>query len=112
MLRLLHGYLNDDQETKSILATSGIFFIPIVNVDGYSLISSTYALTKTIEMIRKNQRDGECGFKDNIGVDLNRNYGYKWAFDDVGSSKYPCEEDYRGAGPFSEPETSAIRDFV
>ena len=30
----------------------------------------------------------------------------------MGSSKYPCEEDYRGAGPFSEPETAAVRDFV
>lgn len=111
MLRMLHGYLNDDQEIKSILATSGVFFVPIVNLDSYSRISSNYALTNQLEMIRKNQRD-TCGFKDNVGVDLNRNYAYKWGFDDLGSSKGPCEEDYRGSGPFSEPETQAIRYFV
>lgn len=54
MLRLLHGYLNDDQQTKTLLATSGLYFVPIINVDSYTLISSTYAQTRTIEMIRKN----------------------------------------------------------
>lgn len=45
MLRILHGYLNDDQDIKSILANSGIFFVPIVNLDSYSEISSNYILT-------------------------------------------------------------------
>ena len=29
-----------------------------------------------------------------------------------GSSTDPCAENYRGAHPFSEPETRAIRDFL
>lgn len=49
---------------------------------------------------------------DNLGVDLNRNYGYEWGVDDTGSSGLPCEEDYRGKSAFSEPETQGIRDFV
>jgi len=45
------------------------------------------------------------------GVDLNRNYGYKWG---VGNSKDgECSgETYHGTAPFSEPETRAMRDFL
>ncbi|MFQ5585086.1 MAG: M14 family zinc carboxypeptidase, partial [Calditrichia bacterium] len=46
-----------------------------------------------------------------FGVDLNRNYGYMWGFDNTGSSPTPSSETYRGTSPFSEPETQAIRDF-
>jgi hypothetical protein len=44
------------------------------------------------------------------GVDLNRNYDYK--FIGTGSSADPPDFTYRGENPFSEPETQAIRDFV
>jgi carboxypeptidase T len=44
-------------------------------------------------------------------VDLNRNYGYNWGYDDRGSSPEPASEVYRGTEPFSEPETRAVRDF-
>ena len=46
-----------------------------------------------------------------MGVDLNRNYGVDWN-KEGGSSPDPCAENYRGAFPFSEPETRAIRDFL
>ena len=46
------------------------------------------------------------------GVDLNRNFGYKWGNDDIGSSPDPNEATYRGTGPFSEPESHAIQKFV
>ena len=113
MIRLLHKYLNNDSEVKRILSISGIFFVPIVNQDGYSVISNTYATDGYLSEIRKNQRnDIQCTIYDNIGVDLNRNYGYGWGADNSGSSSRPCEEDYRGEYAFSEPETQAIRDFV
>ena len=32
-----------------------------------------------------------------IGVDLNRNYAYKFGADNLGSSPLVCDEDYRGA---------------
>lgn len=50
--------------------------------------------------------------EDRGGVDLNRNFGYKWGHDNEGSSPKKCAEDYRGPTPFSEPETRAIRDFL
>ena len=43
---------------------------------------------------------------------MNRNYGFKFAFDDIGSSEIGCYEDFRGDSAFSEPETRAMRDFV
>jgi hypothetical protein len=45
------------------------------------------------------------------GVDLNRNFGYKWGYDDEGSSPNPTSQTYRGAIPASEPETRALSAF-
>lgn len=64
---------------------------------------------------RKNKSDNDGDgifdpYKD--GVDLNRNFGYKWGNDDAGSSPNPAAANYRGAAAFSEPESQAIRDFV
>jgi carboxypeptidase T len=53
-----------------------------------------------------NDGDGQNGEDMVGGVDLNRNYDYGWEHAPTGG------EQYRGASPFSEPETSAIRDFV
>lgn len=44
------------------------------------------------------------------GIDLNRNFGYKWG--GKGASPQPCQEIFRGASAFSEPETNAIQSFV
>ena len=57
-------------------------------------------------MWRKNRKKNPT---NNYGVDLNRNYGYKWGFDDNGSSSTTNNETYRGTSPFSEPETQAIK---
>ena len=47
------------------------------------------------------------------GVDLNRNYAYKFGFDNIdGSVDDPCDEIYRGKSPFSEFETKAVKKLV
>ncbi|GLD97170.1 hypothetical protein PINS_up005853 [Pythium insidiosum] len=61
---------------------------------------------------RKNRRPTQCAQQDDDGVDLNRNYDVCFSEDSVGSSTEPCQEDYRGPQPFSEPETVAIKRFV
>ncbi|MFZ0390564.1 MAG: M14 family zinc carboxypeptidase, partial [Calditrichia bacterium] len=45
------------------------------------------------------------------GVDLNRNYGYQWGYNNSGSSPNPGSSTYRGPNAFSEAETSVLRDF-
>lgn len=47
-----------------------------------------------------------------VGVDLNRNYGYQWDSWHYGAILDPGSEVYRGPAPFSEPETQAMRDFA
>jgi len=44
------------------------------------------------------------------GVDLNRNFGFKWG--ETGTSMNPCSDIYGGPEAFSEPETNAIRSFL
>ncbi|MBC8234304.1 T9SS type A sorting domain-containing protein [bacterium] len=80
-----------------------IWLVPILNPDGHN-----YVFTKD-SYWRKNRRNNGDG---SFGVDLNRNYGYMWGYDDIGSSPIPRSDTYRGTGPFSEPETQAIRDLV
>ena len=46
MLRFLHCYMNNDPETKTVLGTSAIYFVPMVNLDGYARITSIYSTTK------------------------------------------------------------------
>ncbi|MEJ7785460.1 MAG: M14 family zinc carboxypeptidase [Solirubrobacteraceae bacterium] len=56
--------------------------------------------------------DGECGKigNRNLGTDPNRNYGRLWG--GPGASADPASDIYRGAGPFSEPETQNVRELV
>lgn len=88
-----------------------IWFVPVVNVDGFSAICDNYNLTGKILEIRKNIRPSGCNIL-NEGVDLNRNYGFKWGYDQFGSSNQPCEEEYRGTKAFSELETQAVKEII
>ena len=54
---------------------------------------------------RSHPERGRCA-----GVDLNRNFSYKWG--GRGSSGQTCREEYRGQRAFSEPETAALRKFL
>jgi carboxypeptidase T len=61
---------------------------------------------------RKNTNSNYCTLvPNNRGADLNRNFGFQWGCCG-GSSAYPCDAIYRGPSPASEPETSAIQDYV
>ena len=99
------------------LASTNIYFIPIINIDTYKYNSKKYLSGVHIRNVmgRKNRRPHptkKCKSDDDLGVDLNRNYDYFFAKDNEGSSGNPCQEDYRGEHPFSEPETQNIKNFV
>ncbi len=57
---------------------------------------------------RKNRRNNGGSY----GVDLNRNFSYKWGYDNSGSSPDPTSSTYRGPSAFSEPESQAVRDLA
>jgi hypothetical protein len=84
-----------------------IYFVPMLNPDGHYYVQQNHG-GSWWTWWRKNRRDNGDG---SFGVDLNRNYGYEWGYDDIGSSPNPSSDVYRGPSPFSEPETQAIRDF-
>ncbi|MBN1164205.1 MAG: immune inhibitor A [Candidatus Krumholzibacteriota bacterium] len=84
-----------------------IWIAPMINPDGHVYVQNNH-LGDWWGWWRKNRRDNGDGTH---GVDLNRNYGYMWGYDDVGSSPNTSSPTYRGPGPFSEPETQAVRDF-
>ena len=95
-----------DPEATELVDTREIWFVPVVNPDGYYYIQMIAPDGGGIW--RKNRRDNGDG---TYGVDLNRNFGYQWGYDDEGSSPEPWHYSYRGPYSFSEPETQAMRDF-
>lgn len=95
-----------DEEITSLLDSREIYVVPVVNPDGYFHNMSTNPGGGGLW--RKNRRANGDG---SFGVDLNRNYGFQWGYDGIGSSPLMNDNDYRGAAPFSEPETQAIRDL-
>jgi hypothetical protein len=105
MWYLLENY-NTNEDIKAVVDNTEMYFIPVLNVDGYNYNIQTNPLGGG--MWRKNRRNSGGG---NFGIDLNRNYAYMWGYDDVGSSPDPASDLYRGTGPFSEPETRMIRNF-
>lgn len=84
-----------------------IWIVPMVNPDGYVYNQTTNP--NGGGLWRKNRRINGDG---SVGVDLNRNYGFAWGLDNVGSSPSPSSQTYRGTGPFSEPETQAMKAFA
>ena len=101
------NYTSDPLATH-LVNNRELWFIPAINPEG--LVYNETIAPGGGGMQRKNTRDTCSGTP--IGVDLNRNYGYLWGYDNEGSSPDGCNETYRGTSPFSEPETQAVRDFV
>jgi len=96
---LLENYAGS-AEIQDLVNRSEIWIVPIVNPDGLEYTIHAYRYW------RKNRRFNADG---SYGVDINRNYGYQWGYDNIGSSPEPASDVYRGTAPFSEPETDAVR---
>ncbi len=107
---LVDNYGTDPYVTY-LVDNRDIWIIPMVNPDGYIKSWAQNDRANNGSGWRKNCRDnnGDGKIDGNDGVDPNRNYGYKWGYDDSGSSPNPTRLTYRGPSPFSEPETQAIR---
>jgi len=107
MYYLLENY-GTDAEVTYLVDNRELYFIPIINPDGY-----VYNQTLSASgggMWRKNRKNNNGSY----GVDLNRNFGPNkyWNAPNGGSSLNPNDETYRGTAPFSEPETNSIYNFL
>lgn len=103
---LLENYETDDK-VKYLVDNTEMYFMPCLNPDGYKY--NEFTDPEGGGFWRKNRRPDLDPEK--VGVDLNRNYGYFWGFDDFGSSPDMESNVYRGPQGFSEPETRAVRAF-
>ena len=107
--RLMHYFLDSygtDSAITRVLNTTELWFLPVANPDGYDLTFTSDEYRYWRKNMRDNNGDGRYGPED--GVDLNRNFAYKWGYDDEGSSPDPADETYRGPSKQSEPETRAL----
>lgn len=102
---LLEGYGQNQDATRWVNGLE-IWIVPLVNPDG-----NWNFLRKSTASGRKNGRDtdadGHWQYTD--GVDLNRNYPFRWAsLGELGSKSNRRLVWYRGPHPGSEPETQAM----
>ena len=111
MWYLLENY-DTDTDVKAIIDNTELFFIPMVNPDGYIYNETTNPFGGGLW--RKNRKDNQNG---SYGVDLNRNYSYvtpegQEVWNTSGTSNNTADNTYAGTMPFSEPESKAVRYFI
>ena len=103
MWYILENYATNP-EIAYIINESELFFVPMLNPDGY--LENEVSFPNGGGMHRKNKRNVGT---TNPGVDLNRNYDYQWNVS--GTTSNVNGDTYAGTGAFSEPETQAIKYF-
>ncbi|XP_060805043.1 zinc carboxypeptidase A 1 [Amyelois transitella] len=91
---------SDDEEIQAIAREFDWYIFPVTNPDGYVWTHEQF------RMWRKNRRP----IGNNFGVDLNRNWNNNWLV--AGANTNPATDIYAGPGPFSEPETRSLSDFI
>ncbi len=82
----------------SALTKNTLYIVPCLNPDGFEYSRNHFSFW------RKNRRNNGDG---TYGVDLNRNFGVRFR-----RTNDKAANTYGGPEPFSEPETSAIKQFV
>jgi len=136
---LVKGYVAGNARITDLLKRTRVLVIPVVNPDGFEQSRKWGDLVDIREIDdggqvtiignpgnaykRKNCRvvdgqdstpPGACEISSpggyGTGVDLNRNYGGLWG--GPGAADIFADPTYRGAGPFSEPETQAVRELI
>ena len=127
---LVEGHAAGNGRITKLLDRARVFVFPVINVDGFIASRGhgtdpldddpnghiAEAINDQNAYKRKNCRpqnvaDGliPCEMRIGSGVDLNRNYGAYWG--GPGSSSTMTAQNYRGTGPFSEPEAQAVHAF-
>ena len=99
---------------RKILNNTSIWFVPMVNPDGVSLVQKgAFSAKRPAEVIRIN--GGSTNFnrwKANIrGVDLTRQYLADWG--NIRNNRTsPSYMNHKGIAPLNEPETKAVYNFT
>ncbi|XP_045502737.1 zinc carboxypeptidase-like [Colias croceus] len=91
---------SNDPEVQAAARDYDWYIFPVTNPDGYVWSHEEF------RMWRKNRRPIGSQF----GVDLNRNWNSNWLLH--GSSTNPATDNYAGPGPFSEPESRTLSEYI
>ncbi|MHA1169323.1 MAG: M14 family zinc carboxypeptidase [Candidatus Hodarchaeales archaeon] len=133
---LVHGYILGDEWVVNLLNDIIIYIVPVLNPDGLEEMKNHPLQRKNLhpndedldgrideDPPEDNDRDYIVERVDNDndslidedwkgGIDLNRNYGYKFKYPFAESwSDNPASQLYAGEYPFSEPETRALMEL-
>jgi hypothetical protein len=104
--QLLSG-AGKDPRVDRYLSELAIWCVPMVNPDGFAQFMTDFGAGR--KNGRETRKPGSRTTRSAKGVDLNRNYPFRWgAHNEAGSSKDPNRRSYRGPAPASEPETRAM----
>lgn len=133
---LVNGFNTGDARIEELVRTTRTIVVPVVNPDSFNVSrefgeangggggrggnEATNVASRPIEYRRKNCRlanDSQAGNCAQLtsgvaepGVDPDRNHGLFWS--GPGADANAQQRLYRGPGPWSEPESSNIRDLL
>ena len=105
IIHVLTARYERDAKVCHWVDSTEIWCIPLANPDG------CHRFFHTVAAGRKNGRDNNGNGQDDYGdgVDINRNYPFRWhSLGEEGSKSDPSAGWYRGPEPASEPEVRAI----
>ncbi|GGM32308.1 hypothetical protein GCM10011351_17970 [Paraliobacillus quinghaiensis] len=112
------AYINNSQidgyDVRDLLNKVSIWFVPMVNPDGVTLVQEgAYSTNNPQKVIEINNGSTDFSrWKANVrGVDLNRQYPAGWETIKYNRTE-PSYMNHKGDAPLTEPETKAIYDFT
>jgi len=94
--------VENPSQYRAILDKFDFYVMPSANPDGYEYSRN---FNRMWRKTRSTHATSSCK-----GVDPNRNFDYVWGGE--GTSNDPCSDIYKGPNAFSEPETSAMANFI
>ena len=106
---MVSGY-GENAEITSVLDHTEIHVVLQANPDGREIAESNRFVLRRKNLNPEGGSSSSCG-AGSYGVDLNRNFPFRWGLDS-GSSSRGCDQTYRGSEPASEPEVKAIVNYV
>ncbi|XP_034099432.1 zinc carboxypeptidase-like [Drosophila albomicans] len=94
---------SEDELIRELAENHDWYFVPVLNVDGFVY---THEKDRMWRKTRQPVSHSTC-----IGADANRNFDVHW-MENGGASDDPCQFDYAGTHPFSEPEVKGLAEYL
>ncbi|HEX2844804.1 MAG TPA: M14 family zinc carboxypeptidase, partial [Candidatus Limnocylindria bacterium] len=107
--QIVSGYGTDPDATW-LLDHHELHVLPHTNPDGRKLAEQGYYQRKNRDPVGATSCSNPPTSSNQYGVDLNRNYGFKFGGASTSTSK--CNTVYRGPSASSEPETTAVTSYL